>query len=407
MMTLNPFRIFRRETKGLAYPDPALLALFGIQESASGIAISAEAALRVPAVGSAIRVISEAVAGLELTGRRRQGAELVNAPGLPGLNLIWGAANDWTSGFELVRDLVVDALSDDRGGLARVVRDFAGVPREIIRYRPGLWSIEYDQQTGEPTYRLGNDLQSADDVIHVRAPFGRAPLSLYREAIAVAMVLEQHAAALFSRGARPAGALMFPKGMGEQAVKNSRDAWKAAQGGVGNAGATPVLFDGAEFKPFTFASTDAQFLENRKFQILEVARAFRVPPSMLFELDRATWGNTEQMAVEFLRYCLEPWLKVVEAALTRGLVPASDRRNGAGLMFDRDDLSAVDLATRATTVNSLRASKTLTQNEGRAWLGLAPVEGGDVFENPNIQTDPAGGDDTPPAVDDTGAGDGA
>lgn len=407
MMTLNPFRIFRRETKGLAYPDPALLALFGIEQSASGITMSARAALAVPAVGSAIRVISEAAAGLELVGKRRQGVSLRDAPGLPGLALIGGAANEWTSGFELVRDLVVDALTDDRGGLARVVRDGGGMPREIIRYQSGLWSIEYDQRTGEPTYRLGNDLQAAGDVIHVRAPFGRSPLSLYREAIAVAMVLEQHASALFSRGARPAGALMFPKGMGEKAVNSSRDAWKAAQGGVGNAGATPVLFDGAEFKPFAFASTDAQFLENRKFQILEVARAFRVPPSMLFELDRATWSNTEQMGVEFLRYCLEPWLKVVEAALTRALVPGSDRDAGACLMFERDDLSSVDLATRATTVNSLRASKTLTQNEGRAWLSLAPVEGGDVFENPNIQTDPAGGNDAPPAADDTGAGDGA
>lgn len=81
--------------------------------------------------------------------------------------------------------------------------------------------------------------------------------------------------------------------MGES-VEEARAAW-ATTHEAGENGKTAILYDGAEFKPLTFNSTDAQFLENRQFQILEVARCFRVPPSMLFDLARATWSNTEQL----------------------------------------------------------------------------------------------------------------
>lgn len=176
--------------------------------------------------------------------------------------------------------------------------------------------------------------------------------------------------------------LLFPQGMGEAAVRKVRDAWRATHEGEDAGGRTAILFDGASFQPFTFASTDAQFLENRTFQILEIARAFRVPPSMLFELDRATWSNTEQLGREFLTYTLEPWLKALEGALRRALFLPEDRPRFR-VRLDRDDLTRANLATRATAINSLIASRVLNPNEGRAWLDLPPYAGGEQYANPN------------------------
>lgn len=50
-------------------------------------------------------------------------------------------------------------------------------------------------------------------------------------------------------------------------------------------------------------------------------------------------------------------------------------------------MTRADLATRATTINSLIASQTINSNEGRGWIGLPPREGGDEFKNPNITTE--------------------
>ena len=388
-------RLFKPETKGLADPYPDLSAFFYGMTASAGVTISAQDALKMAPVASAMKVISEAAACMDVMVKRvaADGTES-DEPGHPLLALLKGYANDWTSGYELIRDLMIDALSDDRGGLAYVNR-VDGVPIELIRYRSGVVNVDLDQNTGEPFYRINNIPYPSSDIIHLRAPFGRAPLNLARDAIGVAYVLQRHAANLFGKGARPSGALKFPKGMGESAVKNAIAAWKMTHEADGDSGKTAVLYDDADFVPFTFASTDAQFLENRKFQILEIARAFRVPPSMLFDLDRATWGNVEQLGKEFLTYCLEPWLRALEGALGRALFSESERGKFV-IRFDRDDMTRADLSTRATTIAALIAVKVLNPNEGRAWLGMGPRAGGDEFENPNITTDKAAPDVVPP-----------
>ncbi len=378
---------FRRkaptEAKSLASPEDWLNEIFGVSPVASGVSLSAESALCVPAVNSAIRVISEAAASLDIAVKSPD--EKTTFDSDPALQLLTGEANEWTSGYEVTRDLVIDALRYDQGGLAWVNR-VNGTPQEIIHYKPGVITVEYIQDTREPVYRINNRVEPAANIIHLRSPFGRAPLTLAREAIGVAFVMERHAARLFGRGARPSGALTFPKDMGEDAVKKSRAAWRATHEGDDAGGRTAVLYDGATFTPFTLNSTDAQFLENRKFQILEIARAFRVPPSMLFELDRATWSNTEQMGREFLVYCLEPWLKALESALRRGLF-LPDERKSRVIRFDRDDLTRADLNTRATVISSLISSRVINPNEGRKWLGMLPYEGGGEFANPHITTE--------------------
>lgn len=377
------------EQKSLASPDAALEAIFGIAPTGTGTAFSLQEAMRVPAVANSIQIIAEAVASLDVRVMRIEGETEVLVPGHPLLDLLRGEANDWTSGFEFIRQIVADALISDAGGIAWVNR-VSGKPQELVRYRSTL-SFNVDTETGERRYALGNRPISARDVIHLVPPLGRAPLTLAREAIGITIALDRHASRLFSRGARPSGALSFAKGIGEEAVKKMRAAWRETHEGEDTGAKTAILYDGATFTPFTLASTDAQFLENRRFQIEEIARAFNIPSPMIGDLSRATWSNSEQKGREFLSYTLEPWLLGLEGALRRALFSDEERASHV-IRFDRDDLTRADLATRATTINSLIASQTINPNEGRSWLGLPPRKGGDEFLNPNISaTEPKPG----------------
>lgn len=388
-MKLWPFhrKAATPEQKSLASPDAALEALFGLTPTASGLVLSSQAALRIPVVANAIQLISEAVASLDVTVKRIDGGAEIDVPDHSALGLLRGDANDWTTGFELIRQIVVDALMNDAGGMIWVNR-INGEARELIRYRPSVLTFDLDVDTGERAYRLREMPIASRDVIHLLPPLGRAPLTLAREAIGIAAALDRHAGRLFTRGARPSGALKFPKGMGEESVKKARTAWRATHEGEDTGGQTAILFDGAEFEAFTLASTDAQFLENRRFQIEEIARAFNIPAPMVGDLSRATWSNSEQKGREFLSYTLEPWLLGLEGALRRALFTDAERADHV-IRFDRDDLTRADLATRATVINSLIASQTINPNEGRDWLGLPPRDGGDEFLNPNISAAPA------------------
>ena len=382
------------EAKSLSAPTDELLAILGATVDGTA-AVTASVALTVPAVSAAVRTISEAAATLDVKVQRREGDTWLDDEEHPAWSLLRGDACEWLSGYETIRTLVAESLIRDNGGLAWVNR-VEGKPAEIIHYRDSVISVEY-ADTGEPTYRLSGKIVPARDIIHVRGPFAKSPLNMASEAIGVAHLMERHAAKLFANGARPAGTISFPVDakIGEGAIAKIKAGWQAAFGGASKGGETAVLYHGGTFTPLAFTSVDAQFLELRKLQIDEIARAFRVPPSMIYSLDRATWSNSEQMGKEFLTYCLEPHLKALESALARALIAPDDRRNFR-IWFERDDLTRADLGARATAYSSLIASRVISPNTARDWEGLPPYAEGDAYANPAITPGTA----TPPPAND-------
>jgi HK97 family phage portal protein len=384
-MRFGPFTFFER--KSLTEPTLEELELF-TGGAVDGSGISMAQALTVPAVQSCIRLIAEAAASLTIYVERKAGKvwELVHDH--PVAQLLHDQPNSFSSTFELIRDLVATALTHDKGGLALVNR-VGGEIREIVRYEPSHFTVDYSGDgTREPSFRINNVPRSAEDVIFIRSPFSRSPLSLAIEAIAAAKNMERHASRLFEKGARPGGVIESPKPIGDEGAKKMITAWRKAHDGADKAGKTAILWDGATFKAMIMNSTDAQFLENRKYQTLEICRAFRVPPSMIYELDRATWSNGEQQGKEFLSYSLEAWLRILEGAMRKACFERSERADYR-IRFDRDDLTRADLASRSKAISSLVSSRVINPNEGRDWLDMAPYDGGDEFANPHIN--PTGG----------------
>ncbi|WP_018391063.1 phage portal protein [Ancylobacter sp. FA202] len=378
---------FGMTTKSLSAPDAELQALFGALPS--GLSVGAAQALTVPAVASAIRLLSEATACLDLKVVRRVGDADAVASDHPVAQLLADRPNDWTCSYEFVRDMVAAALISDKGSLA-LANKVDGRVIELVRYEPAHFTVDYSGDGRlEPRYRINNVPVSADDVVHLRSPFARCPLSLAADAIGVAKALEEHAGRLFKNGARPSGVLSLAERVTPDVLKRIRESWHLTHGN-GKSGGTAIVEGGATYAQLTMLSTDGQFLENRTFQIVEIARAFRVPPSMLYELDRATWSNSEQMGKEFLTYSLEPWLRAFEGALRRALFTAEERREYR-VAFDRDDLTRASLTERATAINSLIAARVLNPNEGRDWLDLPPRAGGEEYANPNTGSSQPGG----------------
>lgn len=372
---------FKREIK---QTDADILEMLGGgMPTSTGIAVSTDLALRVPAVAAAVRTIAESAASLDI-GVVEIADDGTETPvrNHPAHDLLNGDANDWTSGYELRRQLVVDVLCRDPGGLAWV-NWLGDRPTEIIRYNPGIIGVDFAADgSGEPSYRVNGRPVPSQQIVHLRGTFDKSPVTLAREAIGVAIVMERHAARLFGRGARPGGVIETAKNVGDEGVKKMLAGWRASQEGAENAGKTAVLWDGAQWKQMTLSSVDAQFQQLRLFQLQEIGRAFNIPAVLLGDLSRATWSNSAEMQRLFLMVCLEPHLLALEATLRRALFLKDERKKFA-VRIERDDFSKVDLAVLATAINSLIASRTINPNEGRDWIGLPPREGGDEFANPN------------------------
>jgi HK97 family phage portal protein len=390
-MAVWPFSAFSRrspqthETKSsLAYPDDAKLALFGASPSASGIAVTPKSAMSVPAVRCGVQAIAEGIGQLPVhVYSRSEDGSKERAPKHPAQSLLHDAANDWTPASEFREELTRDALLHN-GGFAYINR-IDGKPVELTRLDPS--SMAVTSANGEPVYSfVGADNTRRtiprENILHIRPPGGVSPITQCKEAIGLALVLEQYAARLFGNGARPSGVLSL-KGanVGPEALAKIKAAWQSAHGGD-KSGSTAVLPTDAEWQSLALTSVDAQFLEMRAFAIAEIARLLRVPPIFLMDYGRATWGNSEEMGKQFLTYTLLPWINRWEGEIQLKLIAPQDR----GTFFAEfltDDLLRADIDARADAYTKLIAARVLNPNEARAMENRPSYEGGDRFENPN------------------------
>lgn len=375
---------YQPEAKSISLTDPEAFQLFGIAGTGAGIAIGPRSAMKVPAVACAVSLIAETAGSLPAKVYDRGTRETAKAH--PAYALIHDEANPWTSAEALRVQVTTDALLHGHG-YALVVRNDAGAPLELHRLEPNAVQAE-TLPDGEPSYVVvfedGKRRVPFQDILHVSAFGGIAPVKLGQEAIGLALAFEGHIAKLFANGGKPGGILKSDKNLGDEAKAKLAASWTAAHG-AGRSGGTAILDEGMSFETVTMTLTDAQFAENRLEQIREIARIFRVPPTMLFELTRGTWSNTEEMARQFLQVTLKPWLSSWAWAYARCLLTPEERKT-LYVEFVTDDLLTTTAAARATAYGQYRSMGAITGNEVRAGLNLPPLPGGDSLANPYTTT---------------------
>lgn len=380
--------------KAYTFADPAVFNLFGIRSTVSGVNVGGMAALYGPAVLQAVRLISETIGSLPCKIYRETDKGKEAAKDHSTYRIVHNRANEWTGAGQLRMVLTSDALIYGNG-FAKVVRyPDDGRPFELHRLKPGKVMILEDEVTGAPVYRVQENGGTTDyphtEILHVPSFLGTSPIAFGKEAIGLSAILERDAAELFGSGRRPSiviksGDRVADNDAGANKLKNVLRDYKRWQDDPKEPLILPPTWE-AEQQVMT--STDAQFIENRTFQLDEVARCFGVPPHLLFNFSRQTWSNAETMGAAFLTLCLRPWLDRWQDALATVLL-TEDEQDTHYFEFVTADLERADAAGRAEIWTKLIAARVLNPNEVRARENLPPYEGGDEFANPNTTSSAA------------------
>lgn len=298
--------------------------------SFTGLSITTDKAMRYAAFWAACRILSEDVAKLPLGVYRRGPKGSEQASDHPLDRVIRYQANPQMSSFVwrqvgMLHDLTwgnaYSMIGRDQGG--------HGAIRE-------LWPLATDRMTtgrddaGDLTFKYQRQNgQTADldpkDVFHVPA-FSWDGLSGYsiirqaRESIGLGLATEEHGARFFGNGATSNFVLATDNALSETAFEHLETSIDTEHTGLTNSWRPWILEEGLKPVPITMPHDDAQWLETRNHQVVDMARWFRLPPHKLADLTRATFSNIEHLSLEYVTDTLMGWLVRWEQEIGRQLL---------------------------------------------------------------------------------------
>lgn len=363
-----------------AAPDPSWAALSAL--TGAGAATNARSAENVAAVMACVSAIASAIATLPVYLYRRQGAERAEVFDHALGHLMRQGPNDWQTWPDLMEAWTAAALLHGNGLLAV---DRAGADIEGLRFIPWPWVTTSILPSG----RLAYDVSEAvgplgatgrryrllqGEVAHLRdrsddGVIGRSRLARSADTIAAAQTANAFTASFFNNGATPTGAITTEQAITPEQRDSLRRALDERHKGSANAGRVMVLTDGMKFTPFQVSPEDAELLESRRFSVEEICRIYQVPPPLVQDLSHGTFTNSREAARWFCQFTLTPWVRKIEATLSRALfAPGS----GLELEFDMSGLLRADPESRWASHKIAAEAGILDADEIREIEGFNP-----------------------------------
>lgn len=320
--------------------------------SKAGVKVSETTALSIPATLQALRILTGVFAMTPLHMYQSTDAGRDRASAQPEELLLSRQPNSHQSAFDFFELLMADLLLTGNF-YAYVSRDFRGRPVALTRLKPGSVVIAefFDREVGQVLFYDATlpdgtrERFAARDIWHIKGMSrdgicGLNPVRYARDAIGGAIATSDHAARFWQRGGRPSTVLTASGKIAAPDKTKLRSDWAALY--AGSDGDMIAVLDQemkAEFLTHDLKSN--QYLETRAFQVVDLARVWGVPPHLIFDLSKATFGNIEQQSLEFVIYHLGPHYARVAQAATRQFA-------GEGFYFEHltDALVRGDLKSR-------------------------------------------------------------
>lgn len=363
--------------------------------TASGVDVNDQTALSCMAVYAAVRLISETVGSLPGHVMRQTDVGKEKALTHPLYSIIHEQPNPEQTAMEW-RETAMCHLLLRGNHYSEKQLDNAGRLLALWPIHPDRVKVERVSSNAPLSYRIG--LPGGGEVrlgpermLHLRGMgangvTGFSPIAVARQAIGLAIAAQEYGARLFANDTRPGGVLEHPGKLTDPAHKRLRESVENMHQGLTNAHRMMILEEGMKWSQVGINPDDAQFLESRKFSVTEIARMFNLPPHFLRDLERATFSNIEQQAIEFVVYTLRPWCVRFEQRLKIELLSPQDRVTHF-IKFNVDGLLRGDIQTRYNAYHVAKQDGWLNADEIRELEDMNPIpnsKGEDYWQPVNM-----------------------
>lgn len=335
------------------------------------------------AVYSCIYVLASSLAQLPAAVLRKVDGKITTGSDHPAHYLLHDAPNDWQTSYKW-RETCMGHVLGWGNGYSRLVRSRRGELLSIERHLPsetsltkigGRWVYSTCDEGGSPM------AVSPEDMLHIRAlgkdgRIGVSPIMQHADAIGLGLAAQRYGKQFFDAGGRPTGILTAKSDISDNAWDRLKSFWSKAAAQLKNSENKTLLIPAdLEFKALTIEPEAAQFIETRKLSRSEVAAIFNMPAHMINDLDRATFSNISEQAIQFVRHTVMPWVQNWEQELNRRIFTRAERAAGYYVKLNLGGLLRGTPKERAEFYHYAITDGWMSRNEVRLFEDLNPVDG--------------------------------
>lgn len=327
------------ENPAVPITSQAIIDLLAGPQSEAGESITASSAMRVTAVYRSVALLSGTGAGLPLGAFKKDADD--NREEVTSKSSFLTDPHPEMTPFEFWELALVHLLlwgnfyawKQYNGAGSAVLYAYPLMPHKVKpgRAKDGTKVFQVERTVQNPdgtTTTLERVDATTKEVFHIPGlgydgVAGLSPIEMAMQAVGLSLAAEKLGAKLFKDGTLVSGFLHTDRRLQEDQATALKKRWQQRVAGTGAANQVVVLDSGAQFESLTIPPDDMQFLETRRFEVVEIARLYGIPPFLLMETDRSTsWGSgIEQQNRGMLTYALQPWLNRIAGRVTKELLP--------------------------------------------------------------------------------------
>jgi HK97 family phage portal protein len=169
------------------------------------------------------------------------------------------------------------------------------------------------------------------EVLHLRhrsnnGLVGVSPITASRETFDLALSERDHGTETYKRGTRLSGVLKYKGSLPPQRREDILTSWAKKYAGQSNTGRMALLEGDFDYQPLSMSMEDAQWIESRQFSVEEIARLFRVPPTIIGDLRHGNYSNSVEMNRVFVVHTLRRHMTMWEQSISSSLLTPASRQ---------------------------------------------------------------------------------
>lgn len=241
---------------------------------------------------------------------------------------------------------------------------------------PDIW---YIYSIGSNSYKF-----SSEEILHFKTSStldgikGQSVREILGSTIKGNQKAQKMQNALYDSGFTAKAVVQYTGNLKDDSVKNFlRNLENYAKGNVEvGKGMIPIPL-GAQLTPLTTKLGDNEFLELKKYSALQIANAFGIKPVQINDYSKSSYASSENQNLAFLVDTLLFILSQYEEELNYKLLSDLEIKQGYYFKFNIGMLLRADMKTQIDSITQAISNGLYTSNEGRAYLDMEALEGGD------------------------------